>query len=147
MATPLPTLPQPLPQDIAAPGAGLAAYDDDRIAAVAAKAYVRIAAAWNLNGKAAAELVAVSPRTFARMKTGAWAGRLGRDQLLRVSALTGLYKALHLYFGDALADRWVGLRNSGPMFAERAPLEAMAEGGLPVIMETRDYVDALRGGL
>ena len=46
-----------------------------------------------------------------------------------------------------MADRWVGLRNRGPMFAGRAPLEAMVEGGLPVIMETRDYVDALRGGL
>ncbi|MGH1478967.1 MAG: antitoxin Xre-like helix-turn-helix domain-containing protein [Geminicoccales bacterium] len=137
---------QPVQQEFAAPGAGLAAYDDDRVASVAAKAYARIADAWSLNNQAAAGLIAVSPRTWARMKTGEWAGRLSRDQLMRVSAITGLYKALHLYFSDALADRWVGLRNAGPMFAGREPIEAMIEGGLPAIMETRNYVDALRGG-
>ncbi|WP_246660543.1 antitoxin Xre-like helix-turn-helix domain-containing protein [Nitratireductor sp. XY-223] len=138
--------PQPLQKEFAGPGAGLATMDDDRVAAVAAKAYARIVAAWKLNNRLAADLIAVSPRTWARMKSGQWTGRLNRDQLLRVSAITGLYKALHLYFSDALADRWVGLRNSGPIFSGREPVEAMIEGGLPAIMETRNYVDALRGG-
>lgn len=135
-----------LQQEFVAPGAGLSAYDDDRVASVAAKAYARIVDAWGLNNQVAAGLIAVSPRTWARMKTGEWTGRLNRDQLMRVSAITGLYKALHLYFSDALADRWVRLRNSGPMFAGREPVETMIEGGLPAIMETRNYVDALRGG-
>ncbi|MCP4315553.1 MAG: DUF2384 domain-containing protein [Hyphomicrobiales bacterium] len=113
---------------------------------MAAKAYTRIVAAWKLNNRTAADLIAVSPRTWARMKTGQWTGRLNRDQLLRVSAITGLYKALHLFFGEKLADRWVGLRNKGPMFSGREPVETMIEGGLPAIMETRNYVDALRGG-
>ncbi|MCY6381745.1 antitoxin Xre-like helix-turn-helix domain-containing protein [Hoeflea prorocentri] len=137
---------QPVQQEFAGPGAGLSAYDDDRVASVAAKAYSRIAGAWKLNNKRAAELIAVSPRTWARMKTGEWTGKLNRDQLLRVSAISGLYKALHLYFGDTLADRWIGLRNTGPLFAGQAPVEAMIDGGLPAIMETRNYVDALRGG-
>ena len=138
---------QPLQQEIGAPGEGLAAYDNDRIAGVAAKAYARIATAWRLNNQVAAELIAVSPRTWARMKTGEWTGRLNRDQLMRVSAITGLYKALHLYFSDALADRWVSLRNTGLLFAGREPIETMIEGGLPAIMETRNYVDAIRGGV
>ncbi len=137
---------QSLQQEFIAPGAGLSAYDDDRVVSVAAKAYARIVDAWGFNNQVAAGLIAVSPRTWARMKTGEWAGRLNRDQLMRVSAITGLYKALHLYFSDALADRWVSLRNSGPMFAGREPVETMIEGGLPAIMETRNYVDALRGG-
>ena len=37
---------QPVQQEFAAPGAGLAAYDDDRVASVAAKAYARIADAF-----------------------------------------------------------------------------------------------------
>lgn len=135
---------QPLRQEFEAPGEGLAAYGNAR---VAAKAYARIAAAWGLSNQVAAELIAVSPRTWARMKTGEWTGRLNRDQLMRVSAITGLYKALHLYFSDALADRWVSLRNTGPLFAGREPIEAMIDGGLPAIMETRNYVDALRGGV
>ena len=125
---------------------GLDAYDSDQVAGVAAKAYARIAELWGLNNTVAAELIAVSPRTWARIKTGRWTGMLKRDQLMRVSTVTGLYKALHLYFSDALADRWVKLANNGPLFSGRTPSEFMVEGGLPAMIETRNYVDALRGG-
>ena len=138
---------QPRSLDNAAFSAGLGARDHDHVARVAAKAYARIMAAWKLNNNEAADLIAVSPRTWARMKTSAWAGRLSKDQLMRVSAITGLYKGLHLYFSDTLADRWITLRNTGPMFGGRSPAEAMIEGGLPAIIETRGYVDALRGGV
>ena len=63
------------------------------------------------------------------------------------SALIGLDKALHLNFGDALADRWPRLPNRGPLFGGLSPVEHMRDGGLPAILATRDYVDALRGGL
>ena len=129
-----------------APVNGLNSYDETQVSNVAAKAYARIAEAWKLSNVVAAELIAVSPRTWARMKTGDWTGKLNRDQLMRVSAITGLYKALHLYFSDDLADQWPDLRNTGPIFSGRSPLEAMMEGGLPFIMDTRNYVDALRGG-
>ena len=63
-----------LQQEFAAPGAGLAAYDTDQVARVAAKAYVRIAAAWKLSNPVAAGLIAVSPRTWARMKAATGPG-------------------------------------------------------------------------
>ncbi len=138
---------QQIQPEFALPGGGLEVYDADRIAGVATRAYARIAALWELNNGIAAALIAVSPRTWARIKTGEWAGRLNRDQLMRISAMTGLYKALHLYFGDAVADRWVSLRNTGPLFGGGKPVEVMIKGGLPAIMEVRNYVDALRGGL
>lgn len=138
---------QPVQIDQTPENVGLGAYDSDQIANVAAKAYARIAEAWTLNNSLAAELIAVSPRTWARIKTGDWTGTLKRDQLLRISAVTGLYKALHLYFSDALADRWVKLANTGPLFGGRAPSDVMVEGGLPAMIEIRDYVDALRGGV
>ena len=125
---------------------GIETYDPDRVAGVAVKAYARIADAWALKNEIAAELIGASERTWARMKKPGWAGRLSKDQMLRISAMSGLYKALHLYFSDTLADRWVGLENSGPYFGGRSPLEIMRRGGLPAIMDTRDYVDALRGG-
>lgn len=121
--------------------------DRNRVSSVAAKAYARVIAAWELKNEEAAELVAVAPRTWSRMKSQEWSGLLSKDQLTRVSAITGLYKALHLYFGDELADKWVTLDNAGPTFAGKAPTEKMIDGGIPAIMETRDYVDALRGGV
>lgn len=137
---------QPAAAQHIAPPAGLNEYDPARVSSVAAKAYSRLSEAWHLNNATAAELISVSPRTWARMKTGDWSGKLNRDQLMRVSALTGLYKALHLYFSDELADQWPSLRNSGPLFAGRDPVEAMVDGGLPTMLDIRNYVDALRGG-
>ena len=131
--------------DIAAP-VPLAAIDPARISRVSATAFSRVAEAWRLGGEAAAQLLDISPRTFARMKAGGWSGRLSRDQLMRVSGVTGLYKGLHLYFSDDLADRWVSMRNTGPLFDGRTPVDAMIEGGLPVILATRNHIDALRGG-
>jgi hypothetical protein len=61
--------------------------------------------------------------------------------------MIGVFKGLHLLFADALADRWMGLRNSGPLFKNRTPVETMIAGGIPGMLEVRLYVDALRGGL
>ncbi|MEO1192634.1 MAG: antitoxin Xre-like helix-turn-helix domain-containing protein [Pseudomonadota bacterium] len=111
------------------------------------KAFAKIADLWGLKNAAAAELLDVEPRTWTRMKNGSWSGRLTQDQTLRLSTIIGLYKGLHLYFSDALADRWVGLVNSGPPFMGQAPLDYCRAGGLPALLATRSYVDALRGGL
>lgn len=135
-----------LPLQTAANPAVLGSYSDDHIASVAAKSYSRVAAAWQLNNAEAAELIAVSTRTWARIKTGAWSGTLKRDQLLRISALIGIYKSLHLYFSKDIANRWVRLVNSGPLFNGHPPSSVMISGGLPSILETRTYIDALRGG-
>lgn len=121
--------------------------DDARTSAVAVKALRRVFAAWGVPGADAAHLAGVSERTWSRMKAEAWSGKLDADCLTRASALIGLYKALHLYFGDELADRWPRLPNRGPLFGGLTPVAHMIEGGLPAILATRDYVDALRGGM
>ena len=58
-----------------------------------------------------------------------------------------MFKGLHLLFADSMADRWPHLPNRGPIFASKSPVEAMIEGGIPRMLETRLYIDALRGGL
>ena len=106
-----------------------------------------LAKAWALTGPEAATLLGVSESTWDRIKAGAWRGVLSQDQLMRVSAMIGTLKALHLLFADDMADRWVRLRNSGPLFSNLSPLEAMMERGIPGMIEIRQHVDALRGGL
>ena len=115
--------------------------------AVALKAVGRVFEAWRLTGEASSILAGVSQRTWVRMRAGSWSGKLTQDQLWRASALVGLYKGLHLYFNDDLADAWVSLANQGPLYRGDSPLNYMRAGGLPAIMSTRDYVDAVRGGL
>jgi len=114
--------------------------------AVGLKAFARIADHWGLSTRQAAALVDMSESTWKRAKSPGYSGRLGQDQMLRLSALTGVYKALQIYFGDDLAKRWVTLPNRGPAFGGARPVDAMIEGGLPKIMQVRNYLDALRGG-
>ena len=94
-----------------------------------------------------ATLLGVSPSTWDRIKGNAWGQALSQDQLTRASAMIGVFRGLHLLFADGMADRWVGLRNSGPLFSNRTPIETMIEGGIPAMIEVRHHVDALRGGL
>ena len=56
---------------------------------------------------------------------------------MRISAIVNLYGALHSCFNDDLANRWVKRPNKGLIFSGRKPVDAMIEGGLPVIMEIR----------
>lgn len=130
-ATPAPKLPAPR----------------SALQAVGLKAFARIASAWSLTGAQAARLADMSESTWKRAKKPDYAGELTQDQLLRLSALIGLFKSLQLYFSDPIADQWVKLPNQGPEFDGQRPLDAMLSGGLPKILRVRGYVDALRGGV
>jgi hypothetical protein len=121
--------------------------DRDRLSPVALKALKGIAAHWQLRGHEVAALLGVSPSTWDRMAAGKWEQSLSQDQLTRVSAIVGVFKGLHLLFADDMADRWTRLRNKGPLFDNRTPIDAMIEGGIPTMLEVRRHVDALRGGL
>lgn len=114
--------------------------------AVALKAYARVIDAWRLPLKDAAALADMSESTWKRAKKPGYAASLTQDQLLRLSAIIGIYKSLRLYFGDTLADRWISLPNDGPLFDGARPLETMLTGGLPQFLQVRRYLDALRGG-
>jgi hypothetical protein len=114
----------------------------------AVDAMVRLAAIWRLSSAEVCALMGdISERTWFRMKKGEWAGALSQDALTRVSALIGIFKGLRLLFSEPLSDDWVRLPNKGPLYGGRRPLEAMIEGGIPVMLEVRRHVDALRGGL
>jgi hypothetical protein len=134
-----------------APSGGLQTFavedDRQRLTGAAVKAVIRLVAAWDGSNAEGAALLGVSESTWDRMKAGKWDGVLGQDQLTRASALIGVFKGLHLLFADDMADRWPRLPNRGPVFDRMTPIQAMIAGGIPRMLETRQYIDALRGGL
>lgn len=115
--------------------------------AVALKAYARIAQAWDLRLEDAAALADMSTSTWKRARNPGFKGDLTRDQMLRLSALIGIYKALHLYFDARLADAWITMPNTGPLFDGARPIDTMIEDGLPQFLRLRQYLDAVRGGM
>lgn len=131
--------------------AGLQTFSDagdrTRLSGTASKAFVLLAAQWGLSNPEAAALLGVSQSTWERTKRGDRSEPLTQDQLTRVSALVGTFKGLHLLFADAMADRWPQLRNNGPLFGNKRPIDAMIEGGIPRMLEVRRYIDAVRGGI
>lgn len=115
--------------------------------AVALKAFTRIAEGWSLTQREAAALADMPEATWKRAAKPGFAGALTQDQMLRLSALVGLYKSLELYFDEPISREWVKLPNEGPEFDGAQPVDAMIAGGLPKILRVRGYVDALRGGM
>jgi len=124
------------------------ADEDDRrrMTPAAVKAVLRLVDAWGCGNAEGAALLGVSESTWDRMKAGRWTGTLSQDQLTRASALIGTFKGLRLLFADGMADRWPRLPNRGPIFDRVSPVQAMIVGGIPRMLETRQYIDALRGG-
>jgi hypothetical protein len=121
--------------------------DRARLTPTALEAVRNLARAWELTGDEMAALLGVSSSTWDRISAGTWKRALSQDQMTRASALIGIFKGLHLLFVDSMANRWVRLRNAGPLFENRTPIDAMIHGGIPLMLEVRRYVDALRGGL
>ena len=114
---------------------------------IALKAFARVADAWSLTVREAATLADMSVSTWKRAKKPDFSGDLTQDQMLRLSALIGLYKSLELYFSEPISREWVKLPNRGAEFDGARPVDAMIAGGLPKILRVRGYVDALRGGV
>ena len=71
---------------------------------------------------------------------------LDEDQLTRVSLLVGIYKALNILYSPKLADAWMALPNTNPMFAGDSPLNYLRKGGIPAFLRVRQLLDARRGG-
>ncbi|RAZ90304.1 DUF2384 domain-containing protein [Mesorhizobium hawassense] len=113
----------------------------------ALEAFVRLSDIWRITSRQASSLLGEPDRTWFRIKAREWKGTLSQDALTRVSALVGVYKGLHLLFSDPLADEWVRRPNADPLFNGLTPIDFMIKGGIPAMLETRGYVDALRGGL
>src|SRR5690606_2880234 len=93
------------------------------------KAFFNIMARWKVRDEEARALLGgVSNGPFYEMKRNA-ARVLDTDRLMRISYLVGIFKALRILHGEALADRWVQLPNTNPLFDGATPLAYMVRGG------------------
>jgi hypothetical protein len=118
-----------------------------RLSASAIKAFLNIARRWNLTEEHSRALLGgIASSTYHAWKTDPKRTKLTQDTLMRISLLIGIYKALHIYFGEPWADRWVRLENRGALFSGQAPIEFLIRRGQPGMVEVRRMLDAWRGG-
>jgi hypothetical protein len=118
----------------------------DRLSAPALKAFFNIAARWKIRDEDARALLGgVTNGPFYEMKRKPHR-TLDTDRLTRISYLIGIFKALHILHSRKLADEWVRLPNTNPIFAGETPLAYMIRGGLPAMQMVRRLLDARRAG-
>lgn len=119
----------------------------ERLSPSAIKAFVKIADKWGLTEVQARGLLGgVASSTYHAWKTEPKGRKLDQDTLMRISLIVGIYKALHIYFGQPWADRWVTLGNRNSLFSGSAPLEYMLYRGQPGMAQVRLMLDTWRGG-
>ncbi len=119
----------------------------ERLSSSALKGFFKLAAAWGVRDDDARELLGgLSSSSYYDWKKNP-ERVLEVDRITRVSYLLGIYKALHILYGDKLADEWIHLPNTNPVFAGRTPLAFMLAGGLIAMQTVRKLLDARRGGL
>ncbi len=119
----------------------------ERLSKSALKGFFKLAAAWNLRDEDARQLLGgLSSSSYYEWKKHP-ERVLEVDCITRISYLLGIYKALHIIYGDKLADEWVGLANTNRIFEGRSPLSYMLGGGLLAMQLVRQLLDARRGGL
>ena len=118
-----------------------------RLSPSASKGFFNIVQRWQLEDDESRELLgSVSSSTYYEMKRNP-SKTLGVDRITRVSYLIGIYKALHVIYGDPLADRWVKMPNTNMLFSGHSPLELMTHGGIVAMQQVRALLDSRRGGL
>ncbi len=129
--------------------------EQERLSPAATRAFFRLCELWDVRDEDARQLLGgISNGAFYELKADSKrdlkrtsGARLDQDRLTRISILTGIFKALNVLYGKKLADRWVQLANSNPMFAGATPLDYMIKGGQPAMMRVRQLLDSRRGGI
>jgi Protein of unknown function (DUF2384) len=120
-----------------------------RLSAAALKALFNIVEHWRVRDEDARELLGgISNGAYYQLKqsTGASVKTLEQDRLLRISYLIGIFKSLNILYSQRLADQWMQLPNTNPIFAGSTPLDYILRGGTPAMDVVRRLLDARRGG-
>jgi antitoxin Xre/MbcA/ParS-like protein len=112
----------------------------------AIRSFFRIAKAWQLTNEEQRALLGwPAPATFYKYR-GGHVPALPFDMLVRISLVLGIYKDLQILYPEAdLADRWVQLPNSNPLFGGKPALALMLEGA-DGLYQVRRLLDGRRGG-
>ena len=120
-----------------------------RLSAAGLKALFNIVHHWKIRDEDARELLGgISNGNYYQLKKNPRTpGKsLDQDKLVRISYLIGIFKSLNILYSQRLADQWIQLPNSNPIFAGRTPLDYILRGGTPAMDMLRRLLDARRGG-
>jgi Protein of unknown function (DUF2384) len=119
----------------------------ERLSPAAIRAFFSLASHWKLRDEDARSLLGgISNGSFYQLKRST-SKTLDQDKLTRISLLVGIFKALNILFSTKLADAWVQLPNTNPLFGGEIPLSYMRKGGVPSLLRVRQLLDARRGGV
>ncbi|MBV8437477.1 MAG: DUF2384 domain-containing protein [Silvibacterium sp.] len=116
-----------------------------RLSPAAVKGFLAIMEKWSLRDPEARELLGgMSTGSFYALKKEP--RTLDQDRLTRISLIVGIFKALNILYSPKLADAWVKLPNSNPIFRGLTPVAYMIQRGQPGMLSVRQLLDARRGG-
>jgi hypothetical protein len=119
--------------------------NQERLSRAAIPAFFKMAQAWELRDEQARQLLGgVSNGVFYQLKRGE-KKTLDQDKLTRISLLLGIFRALNILYNRRLADTWIRLPNTNPMFEGETPLAYAIMGGVPALVRVRQLLDARRG--
>ena len=117
-----------------------------RLSPAGIRAFLRIAQKWGVKDQDARALLGgISSGSFYALKKAPARRTLDQDALTRISLLIGIFKALNILYSQRLADAWVTLANSNPIFRGSTPLDYILRLGMPGMIEVRQLLDARRG--
>jgi hypothetical protein len=119
-----------------------------RLSGPAMRSFLNISDRWELTVEERRALLGwPAESTYHGYKKVGKAPTLSFDMLTRISLVLGMFKALHILYPDPkLADRWIKLPNTNPMFAGKTPMAFMIDGGIDSLHRVRRLLDARRGG-
>jgi hypothetical protein len=120
--------------------------DRKRLSPACARAMRNIFRDWRVSRHQAAALLGVSLYSWNRIQNDNWRGCFSQDQLTRASLTLGIYGCLHSVFDEVLADQWVGLANSGPLFRGKRPIAFMVSEGILGMYSVRRHLESLVQG-
>lgn len=119
-----------------------------RLTVAGLKAFFKIVEHWSVVDEDARQLLdGISNGKYYQLKANPRAAKtLDRDRLTRISYLIGIFKSLNILYSQRLADQWMQLPNTNPIFAGRTPLDYILSGAIPAMDTVRRLLDARRGG-
>ena len=116
-----------------------------RLSPAAVKGFLAIMDKWNLRDPEARQLLGgMSTGSFYALKKEP--RTLDQDTLTRISLLIGIFKALNILYSPKLADAWISLPNTNPIFRGLTPVAYIIQRGQPGMLSVRQLLDARRGG-
>ncbi len=119
----------------------------ERLSPAAVRTFFNIMTRWNIRDEDARMLLGgMSNGPFYDMKKNS-ERVLDADRLTRISYLIGIFKALNILYSNKLADKWIQLPNSNPIFGGQTPLTYMVRGGQSAMQTVRRLLDDRRGGM